>query len=70
MVNREIKWVRKVLYPVWYEFKFVQTYTPAQIQSILDITPAQYTKFDDRLTEYHNSLAFIDGDDTLVEEIE
>ena len=56
MVNREIKWVRLVMYPVWYEFKFVQTYNAAQIQSILDITVAQYDKFNDRLTAFHNSL--------------
>lgn len=70
MVNREIKWVRLVLYPVWYEFKFNLSYTPAQIQNILDITPAQYNKFNDRLTAIHNNLSDIDADDSYVGEIE
>ena len=70
MINRDIKWIRKVLYPVWYEFKFNQSLTINQIANYLGITVAQANKFNDRLTAYHNALAFIDGDDGLTEEVE
>lgn len=70
MREDDIKLVKRMLYPIWYQFKFVEFYTPAQIQNILDITPEQYTKFNTRLTAYHNNLDLIDNDSDYVEEIE
>lgn len=69
--NRQKRWLRKLvrwtmrnrdkdsvyiaLYPVWYEFKFVQAYSIAQIASILDLTIAQVNKFNQRLQLYHDN---------------
>jgi hypothetical protein len=70
MRNREKEIVYRLLYPIWYEFKFNLSYTPTQIQNYFDITVAQYTTFNDRLTLYHNHKDLMDLDESYIEEMD
>ena len=68
--NRDIKIARIVFYPIWYYLKFESTYTAQQIATYLDITIPQLQKLDSRFQAIHDNLAFIDADDSYIEEVE
>lgn len=70
MRHRDIKAVRWMLYPIWYELKFNLSYNMSQIASYLDITIAQANKINDRMQAFHDSLSMIDGDDGYLEDID
>lgn len=70
MKTDEIKLAYALCYPIWYEFKFNQSYTATQIQNILDLTVAQYNKINDRLTAFHNDKTLIDNDDSYVGDLD
>jgi len=70
MRHREIKAVRWMLYPIWYELKFNLSYNISQISNYLDITIAQANKINDRMQAFHDFINVIDSDDAFVEEIE
>jgi hypothetical protein len=68
--HEDLKWVRRVFYPIWYWLKFDSGFNAPQIRNYLNISTAQFTKINNRFQAIHDNLAMIDADDSYLEDID
>lgn len=66
----DLKAIRRILYPVWYWLKFESGYTAQQIADYLGISLTVLQRINNRFQALHDNLAFVDGDDDYLGEVD
>ena len=67
--NPDLKMIRKVFYPVWYWLKYESGYTAQQIANYLNCSISVLQRINNRFQALHDNLAFVDTDDSYLEEV-
>ncbi len=68
--HKELKVIRKTMYPIWYYLKFDSGYTVQQIANYLNISLSKLSNINARFQAIHDNLAFIDADDAMIGEVD
>jgi hypothetical protein len=70
MQERDMKLVRKMLYPIWKWLKYDSGFTATQIANYFNISLAKLGTINSRFQAIHDNLTMIDADDGYLGEVD
>ena len=70
MQNRDMKFVRKMFYPIWYLLKYDSGYNANQIANYFNTTVGKLNVINNRFQAIHDNLTMLDADDGFIEEVD